>query len=130
MLDRVVLRDKGYFRLVHVGDGEEAMNYLSRQGQFADHERFPFPHLVLLDLKMPRISGFDLLSWIRDRTELRRLPVVVLTSSRNKADVNKAYDFGANCYVAKSADPDEFSEVVQTMKQFWLQTNEYAEIAL
>src|SRR3954469_4578730 len=80
-------------------DGEEAIEYLSGSGAFADRERFPSPFLMLLDLKMPGTDGFEVLKWARGEPELKRLLIVVLTSSNLQSDVDKAYELGANSYL-------------------------------
>src|SRR5438093_7191297 len=84
-----------------VSDGEDAMAYLSVQGIYADRGRYPLPALLLLDLKMPRKSGFEVLSWLRKQPQLRYLAAVVLSSSNNHHDVRLAYELGANSYLMK-----------------------------
>jgi len=106
-----------------VNDGEQAVQYLSGQGQYANRETFPLPALVLLDLKLPRRSGLEVLTWIRGQDNLRRLPVVVLTSSNQQADVVRAYDIGLNSYLVK---PSALEELVQTIDKacaYWLELN-------
>lgn len=100
-------------------DGEQAVAYLSGQPPFADRTRYPVPSLVLLDLKLPRKSGLDVLAWIRGNPELKRLPVVILSSSKQSIDINRAYDLGANGYLAKPVNFDEMTEVGRTLDQFW-----------
>jgi len=96
-----------------VEDGETALEYLSGQGVYADRTRFPIPGLILLDLKLPRKSGFDVLAWIRQQPSLDRLPVVVLTSHKEIPDINDAYDLGANFYLVKSIAFANLREMVQ-----------------
>src|SRR5262249_13079512 len=79
-----------------VTDGDEAVDYLKGSDKFSDRQEHPLPSLLLLDLKMPRVTGFDVLSWVRNQESFRRLPVVVLTSSNHDADVKRAYELGAN----------------------------------
>src|SRR5919205_937131 len=79
-----------------VNDGEQAIAYLAGDARYADRQRYPLPILVLLDLKLPRKSGFDVLGWLRGVPDVRRLPVVVLTSSAQSPDIDRAYDAGAN----------------------------------
>src|SRR6266567_605609 len=81
-----------------VRDGQEVIDYLRGEPPFADRVVYPLPQLLLLDLKMPRLNGFDVLGWLKESPDLKRLPVVVFTSSRETADVNHAYDLGANSY--------------------------------
>lgn len=107
-----------------VGDGEQALAYLVGRGDYADRERFPLPDLMLLDLKLPRRSGFEVLEWLRAQPGLRRLPVVVLTGSRESVDVNRALDLGANSYLVKPVGFDDLLEVVRTLRLYWLVLNE------
>jgi CheY-like chemotaxis protein len=107
-----------------VGDGEEAVAYLSGQGVYADRGRHPLPILILLDLKLPRKSGHEVLAWLRGQPELKRLPVVVLTSSREAADVNRVYDLGANSYLVKPVAFDDLLKMAQTLNMYWLILNE------
>lgn len=103
-------------RLSMVRDGEEAMQFLRRKGQFADAPR---PDLILLDLNLPKKDGREVLAEIKADPELRRIPVVVLTSSRDEEDVLRSYDVNANCYVTKPVDLDQFVRVVQSIENFW-----------
>lgn len=115
--------------LLHVAkDGEEAIAYLSGTGQYSDRERFPLPVFVLLDLKLPRRSGFEVLEWLRGQPALKRLPVVVLTSSRELRDINKAYDVGANSYLVKVADPTSMSDLTRLIDRYWMALNQRASL--
>lgn len=105
-------------------DGEEAIRYLAGEGPYADREKFPLPGLLLLDLKLPRKSGFEVLEWLKDRQGIRRLPVVVLTSSRESADVRRAYDLGANSYLVKPVDFHALAEMVKVLGLYWFIMNE------
>jgi CheY-like chemotaxis protein len=107
-----------------VNDGEQAMQYLSGSSAFAQREKFPLPSLVLLDLKLPRKSGIEVLEWIRAQPGLRRIPVVMLTASRQPMDVNRAYDLGANAYLVKPVNFDALVELLKTTDKFWLRSNE------
>jgi two-component system, chemotaxis family, response regulator Rcp1 len=98
-------------------DGIEAMEFLRRQGKFADAPR---PDLILLDLNMPRKDGREVLAEIKPDPVLRRIPVVVLTSSAEELDVVKAYDLHANCYIIKPVNFNRLMEVVKTIESFWL----------
>jgi len=111
-------------RLVVVGDGDTAVEYLAGQGLFADRVQYPFPVLLLLDLKLPRRSGFEVLAWLRQQPTLRRLPVVILTASRLPADVERAYDLHVNSYLAKPPAPAALQQLVETLHQYWLTVNE------
>ena len=111
-----------------VRDGEEAMAYLSGQDQYADRQRHPLPVLLLLDLKMPRKSGFEVLRWLRQQAGLKRLPVVVLTSSNQNPDINKAFDLGANSYIVKPGGFDSLVEMVKNLNLYWLILNEKPQL--
>ena len=106
-------------RLHFVSDGEELINYLRGREDYADRRANPLPRLILLDLKMPKKDGFDVLAEIRGDPKLRSIPVVVLSTSRSEADVVRSYDLGVNSYISK---PHTFHELVQAMRtlvQYW-----------
>ena len=112
-----------------VRDGADAVAYLNGDLQYADRERYPLPVLLLMDLKMPRKSGLEVLEWLRQQTGgLRRLPVVVLTSSNQSLDINRAYDLGANSYLVKPAGFDSLLELVKNLDMYWLILNEKPEL--
>lgn len=107
-----------------VGDGEAARNYLAGTGEFADRDAHPLPVLVLLDLKLPRLSGLELLEWLRADGSLSGVPVVVLTSSRENRDLERAYALGANSYLVKPVAFEALLELVQAIDLYWLVMNE------
>ena len=107
-----------------VGDGEAAVAYLARRPPFDVPHAAPTPHLMLLDLKLPRMSGLEVLQWLRAQAELRRLPVVVLTGSRERRDVNRAYDLGANSYLVKPVSTEAARELGAALGLYWLRLNE------
>ncbi|MGG6240390.1 response regulator [Nodosilinea sp. AN01ver1] len=111
-----------------VSDGDAALSYLSGIAPYGDRAAYPLPVLVLLDLKLPRRSGAEVLSWIRQQPRLRRLPVVVLTSSREYADINGIYDLGANAYIVKPADLDQLVDILKTLNLHWIIYNEKPQI--
>ncbi len=106
-----------------VTDGEQAINYLSGQEAYQDRDRYPLPILILLDLKLPRRSGFDVIKWLRNESEIKHLPVVVLTSSDRPDDIERAYHLGANSYLSKPPDIDELLEMVKTIGIYWIVFN-------
>src|SRR5262249_55131522 len=103
-----------------VGNGREALAYLSGSGAYADRQRYPLPALLLLDLNLPLISGFEVLKWLRSRPEFQALPVVVFSSSLHEADKLQARELGANDYVEKPKSGLQFGEVVERLRQGWL----------
>jgi CheY-like chemotaxis protein len=107
-----------------VGDGEAAVAYLAGYDAFVDRERYPLPALILLDLKLPRKSGLEVLAWLRGQPRLRRLPVVVLTSSNETSDVNQAYDLGANSYLVKPVAFDNLQDLMRSICRYWMVLNE------
>lgn len=113
-----------------VSDGDSAVFYLSGEGKYSDRECYPLPVLMLLDLKLPRRSGHEILAWLRQQPELKRLPVIVLTSSKENMDINQAYDLGANSYLVKPIGLTALVEVIQTLNLYWLLLNEQPEISI
>lgn len=125
LLIRRAFRKIGYERpLQVVSNGDEAVAYLAGEGAYADRERHPLPALMLLDLKLPRRSGFEVLEWLRGQPGLRRLPVVVLTSSRETADIDRATDAGANSYLVKPVHFENLMEMTRTLRLYWIGLNE------
>lgn len=106
--------------LVIVKDGQEAVDYLSGSDPYLDRREHPLPGLILLDLKMPRMSGFDVLSWIAKRPELGSIPVVVLSSSSSDADIRKALQMGAQEYFVKPNGLDQYAPLVHAWRSRWL----------
>ncbi len=106
-----------------VRDGDQAIAYLSGLGVYADRERFPLPFLILLDLKMPGVGGFEVLEWVRSDPNVKRLLVVVLTSSNLQADVDRAYDLGANSYLVKPVEFEEMVSMVHRFEVYWSEIN-------
>jgi CheY-like chemotaxis protein len=108
------------FSLQHVADGEKAITYLSGNDTYGDRETYPFPDLVLLDLKMPRLDGFEVLEWIRDNPATKSLPVVVLAGSSFRADIRRALELGANSYAAKPGTFAELEALIDQIADVWL----------
>ena len=112
------LEDAKFANNVNVArDGQEALDYLQRTGAHADAVR---PDLIILDLNLPKRSGQEVLEAIKADAKLRRIPVAVLTTSAAEADVVRSYDLGANCYLTKPVDVEQFMRVVQSIEDFWL----------
>jgi len=123
LLDRACLKAGINVRFMQVKDGEEAINYLAGKNQFADRATYPFPGLFLLDLKMPKVNGFAVLEWLQQQPGLRRLIVAVLTSSTAPTDINRAYDLGANSYLAKPSSASGYVEFAEKLRAYWLELN-------
>lgn len=114
VLIRLAFRKVGIIDTIQlVKDGTEAMRYISGEGSYGDRHQFPIPTLVLLDLKMPQTSGFEVLQWIRKQAHLDSVVVVVMSGSRNDADIERAYSLGANMYLIK---PSRFEDLVRLME--------------
>src|SRR5437764_14104574 len=101
-----------------VHNGEETIAYLRGEGRFSNRAEFPLPALLLLDLKMPRTDGFEVLAWIREQPTLKTLRVIVLTSSAELRDVNRAYSLGANSFLVKPMDFENFIEIGSTLRNY------------
>jgi CheY-like chemotaxis protein len=110
----------------HVEDGEQAIAYLYREGKYADAQRYPYPHLILLDLRLPRVDGFQVLEHIKTSPLHRHLVVVILTSSRDERDIRRAYQAYANSYLVKPFNPSEMMDVLRYLGLYWLKWNVYA----
>lgn len=107
-----------------VADGDSAVGYLAGEGIYQDRRQYPLPILILLDLKLPRRSGLEVLQWLRAQETLRRIPVVMLTSSQQNSDVNAAYDTGVNSYLVKPVEFDGLLQMLKTVNLYWLMLNE------
>ena len=118
-LTREALQEaKVHNRMSVVGDGVEALAYLRRQGQYAQATH---PGLILLDLNLPKKNGFEVLQEIKADESLKRIPVVILTTSQSEQDIVKSYDLNANAYISKPVDLDQFLTVVKAIEDFWLE---------
>ena len=106
-----------------VSDPENASAYLAGEGIYADRKCFPLPSLVLLDLKMPRMHGFEVLSWIRNQPVFKRMVVIILTASNHAAEVNRAYELGANSYLVKPVELTALVEMVKGIGAYWMMLN-------
>ena len=114
---------------IHVlTDGDTAVEYLDGAGDYADRSRFPLPILILLDLKLPRRSGLEVLAWLKDQEALRRIPVVMLTSSEQPRDVDAAYDSGVNSYLVKPVEYDSLFKMLKAVNLYWMMLNEHPNL--
>jgi two-component system response regulator len=110
-------------RCMRFSDGTEALDYLLRRGQFAQRTDTWIPKVILLDLKLPKISGLDILKEIKKDARTQTIPVVMVSSSRQEEDIKAAYAFGVNSYVVKPIDFNSYSEAISALSHYWLRTN-------
>jgi two-component system, response regulator len=110
--------------LIVAEDGQEAIDYLFGTGQYAGRDLNDLPALILLDLKLPKLDGFEVLHRIRGDQRTRRVPVVILTTSKEEQDVAQGYDLGANSYIRKPVDFSQFAESIEQLQLYWLVMNE------
>jgi CheY-like chemotaxis protein len=103
-----------------VTDGQEAVNYLKGEGKYSDRNAYPLPQLMVMDIKMPRRTGFEVLEWVKSGSgSLRRIPVVIVSSSENPADINRAYELGANAYMVKPVDFRAVEHLFDSITHYW-----------
>jgi CheY-like chemotaxis protein len=115
--------------IIRLSNGDEAVAYLSGQDPYDNRGAHPMPAVVLLDIKLPRRSGFEVLEWLRAHPSgLKRMPVIILTSSRHSADVNRAYDLGANSYLAKPETSAQLQELASNFQNYWLRLNQAPDL--
>jgi CheY-like chemotaxis protein len=120
LIKRAFMKAKMLNPVQVVKTGEEAIAYLQGRGKYSNRAEFPLPSLVLLDIKMPGLDGFQVLEWIRAQPALKPLRVVMLTSSDDMRDVNRAYQLGANSFLIKPVDFERFVEISQALAGYWL----------
>jgi len=103
-----------------VTDGQEAVSYLRGDGKYADRNAYPIPRLIVMDIRMPRKTGFEVLEWVKtNRQPLRRIPIVIVSSSENPEDINRAYELGANAYMVKPMNFREVEHLFATITHYW-----------
>jgi len=102
-----------------VTDGEEATHYLSGHGKYADRDAYPLPKLIVMDIKMPRMTGFDVLEWIKNDGTLRRIPVIIVSSSNRPQDIDRAYELGANAYMVKPVNYRAVEHLFESITHYW-----------
>lgn len=111
--------------LAVVTDGQQAVDYLNGTGKYSDREAYPIPCLALLDMKLPYLNGLEVLEWVRQRSSLQTLLIVMLTASRNEIDVDHAYRAGANAFLVKPPTVEKLAEMLAALKGFWLKYNQF-----
>ena len=112
-------------KIYHVSDGEEALDYLLRRGAYAEPAKSPTPHMVLLDLRLPRIDGLEVLKEIKSVKELEKIPTVIFTTSSAEVDVAKAYGYHANSYLVKPVNFEKFNQLMDDIGFYWLAWNHH-----
>lgn len=129
LVQAALKRTPGEITLVRVEDGDGAVNYLAGTGPYENRDEHPLPLTMFLDIKLPKRSGFEVLHWLRSQAgPIKRLPTVMLTASKHRQDVNRAFDQGANAYVAKPDSIKELSALLGEFKGFWLGRLEFPDI--
>jgi CheY-like chemotaxis protein len=113
--------------IYHVMNGELALDYLFHRGEFADSEAYPQPHVILLDIRMPKINGLDVLKELKASESLRHIPVIILTTSDADKDVTKAYQNYVNSYLVKPVEFDKFMKLMEELGFYWLNWNHYSK---
>ena len=111
--------------MIRLSHGDEAVAYLAGDAPYENRSLHPFPCVILLDIKLPRRSGFEVLEWIRSQeSTLKRVPIIMLTSSNHHVDVNKAYELGVNSYLVKPSNNSELEQLVSTFRAYWVELNQ------
>jgi CheY-like chemotaxis protein len=116
-------------RIRHFTDGQSAIDYLMREGEYTDPESSPRPHMILLDLRLPRVDGLVVLARIKENPELKAIPVIVLTTSEAERDVTRAYDNYVNSYLVKPVGFEEFSKLMNDLGFYWLGWNTHPRVS-
>lgn len=128
LLTKQALADQGLINRIYVAeDGQEALDYLYRKGKYAGDAEAPRPGLILLDIRLPKIDGLEVLRVVKSDPELKTIPVVMLTTSTQEEEVLRSYQDGANSYITKPVNFAEFAERVQALKLYWLLVNRLPE---
>lgn len=121
MVRRGFSRAKLSVNLFIVEDGEECLDYLYNRGKYHDDQAYPYPDLLLLDINMPKINGFEVLRQIRADDKQRALPIVILTTSDQERDVLTSYNSGTNAYITKPVDAAKFLDIIKKLEEFWFE---------
>jgi CheY-like chemotaxis protein len=123
-------RTPGEINLIRVDDGDKAVDYLSGVAPYDDRKKYPIPLTMILDIKLPKRSGLEVLQWLRDQSgPICRLPILMLTSSSHQVDINRAFERGVNAYFTKPESVKELTNMLGEFKNFWLKRMEFPEIA-
>jgi CheY-like chemotaxis protein len=117
-------------RVIRLSDGDQAVSYLRGDPPYDERTAYPLPAVLLLDIKLPRRSGFEVMAWVRAQRPLNRMTIVVLTSSRLRADVNRAYELGANSFLTKPDNSRRLAELAAQFEEYWFRWNEMPDYRL
>ena len=122
-------KQAGIANTLHVvSNGQQAFDYLNGVGGFSDRSLYPMPALVILDYKLPNITGLDVLEWIREKPELRKIIVIMYSSSQNSDDIARAYALGVNSYIVKQSALSDIVEMARALKEWWLERNQFTPL--
>jgi len=125
LIQRAFAKIRPTVPMIRLSHGDEAVAYLAGDAPYENRSLHPFPCVILLDIKLPRRSGFEVLEWIRSQeSTLKRVPVIMLTSSNHHVDVNKAYELGVNSYLVKPSNNSELEQLVSTFREYWVELNQ------
>jgi len=119
LLERAFRQTGVAINATFVRDGQAAVDYVEGLGEFGDRQRYPIPAVIMLDLKMPRLDGFDVLGWLKSQPGHRRTPVIIFSSSDDRNDIDRAYNLGASCYLTKPAGMGEMPDLVRVLDAYW-----------
>ena len=120
LLLTLALKRAGVLNPLHIArDGKEAIEYLQGVGMYADRVRFPFPSVILSDVKMPRMGGLEVLQWLRNHPDCSVIPVIILSASRQESDIKRAYQLGVNSYLVKPSTLDELQSMMKLTFDYW-----------
>jgi CheY-like chemotaxis protein len=122
-MERAIRMAGGKTQLYTAKDGQMAVDYLEGAREYADRKLYPLPNLILLDLKLPRVPGLEVLRWIRARPELQTTPVIVLSSSGERADLERGYRLGANSFMVKPSEADDLVAMAKCLSDYWFKYN-------
>lgn len=106
-----------------VKDGQEAIDFIFNLGKFEDKKKFPMPDLILLDLKLPKLSGFQVLEKLKNDSRCKHIPIIILTSSKNEDDIRKCYELGCSSYIPKTISYENFVEIIKGFNYYWHEIN-------
>ncbi|MEW5802611.1 MAG: response regulator [bacterium] len=124
LVERALKKSGFNNRLTIIQDGEEAFNYLLNQEVKSPEEEFIYPHLILMDINLPKVNGLEILRRIKQSPKLQYIPVVILTTSSNRTDLEKCYEFHANSYITKPLGYEEFNQKIRSIEHYWMNVNE------